>query len=129
MPTLPLDLRGTPFQREVWAALREIPPGRTETYGEVAVRIGRPGAARAVARACAANPVALLVPCHRVVPKARGSNGVPKARGSNGVPKARGSNNLPMARGAHGLPAAGDTGGWRWGAERKRALLAREAAQ
>ena len=67
MPGIPLDLRGTPFQRAVWTALREIPPGRTQTYGQVAARIGRPGAARAVARACAANPVALLVPCHRVV--------------------------------------------------------------
>jgi AraC family transcriptional regulator of adaptative response/methylated-DNA-[protein]-cysteine methyltransferase len=89
---IPLDLRGTPFQRAVWAALREIPPGRTETYGQVAARIGHPGAARAVARACAANPVALLVPCHRVT------------------------------------PAAGGTGGWRWGAARKRALLAAEGA-
>ena len=67
MTDLPLDLHGTPFQRAVWAALREIPPGCTATYAEVAARIGRPGAARAVARACAANPVALLVPCHRVV--------------------------------------------------------------
>lgn len=92
MPTIALDLRGTPFQRAVWDALREIPPGRTETYGEVAARIGRPGAARAVARACAANPVALLVPCHRVVPKGH------------------------------------CTGGWRWGAERKRMLLAWEGA-
>jgi O-6-methylguanine DNA methyltransferase len=73
MTDLPLDLRGTPFQRAVWAALRRIPPGRTETYGEVAARIGRPGAARAVARACAANPVALLVPCHRVVPASGGT--------------------------------------------------------
>jgi AraC family transcriptional regulator of adaptative response/methylated-DNA-[protein]-cysteine methyltransferase len=89
---LPLDLRGTPFQRRVWAALREIPPGRTETYGALAARIGQPGAARAVARACAANPVALLVPCHRVV------------------------------------PAGGGTGGWRWGAARKRDLLMREGA-
>lgn len=89
---LPLDLRGTPFQRAVWAALRQIPPGRTETYAEVATRIGHPRAARAVARACAANPVALAVPCHRVV------------------------------------PASGGSGGWRWGADRKRALLAKEGA-
>ena len=89
---LTVDLRGTPFQRAVWAALREIPPGRTATYAEVAAAIGRPGAARAVARACAANPVALAVPCHRVV------------------------------------PASGGTGGWRWGAARKRALLAQEGA-
>ena len=90
MPGIPLDLRGTPFQRAVWTALREIPPGRTQTYGQVAARIGRPGAARAVARACAANPGALLVPCHRVV------------------------------------PAAGGSGGWRWGAARKRLLLAQQ---
>lgn len=75
MPGIPLDLRGTPFQRAVWTALREIPLGRTQTYGQIAARIGRPGAARAVARACAANPVALLVPCHRVVPAAGGSGG------------------------------------------------------
>ena len=95
---LPLDLRGTPFQRLVWHALREIPRGRTETYAEVAARIGHPRAARAVARACAANPVALLVPCHRVVPKAGGRSGPPAA------------------------------GGWRWGGARKRDLLVREGA-
>jgi AraC family transcriptional regulator of adaptative response/methylated-DNA-[protein]-cysteine methyltransferase len=75
MPIPPLDQRGTPFQQAVWAALREIPPGRTETYGALAARIGRPGAARAVARACAANPVAILVPCHRVVPATGGTGG------------------------------------------------------
>ena len=64
---LPLDLRGTPFQRRVWEALREIPAGATTTYAEVARRIGRPAAVRAVAQACAANAVAVLVPCHRVV--------------------------------------------------------------
>lgn len=63
----PLDAGGTPFQRLVWKALRAIPSGRTKTYAEVARAIGRPGAARAVARACATNPVALIVPCHRVV--------------------------------------------------------------
>ena len=62
-----LDLRGTDFQRRVWTALRRIPRGRTASYGEVARRIGRPDAARAVARACAANPLAVAVPCHRVV--------------------------------------------------------------
>ena len=134
MPSLPLDLRGTAFQRAVWAALRDIPPGCTETYGEVAARIGRPGAARAVARACAANPVALLVPCHRVVPKARGTV-VPKARGTV-VPKARGTVvptargcGVPKARRSRALPDSSDTGGWRWGAARKRELLAREAAR
>ncbi len=64
---VPLDLRATGFQRKVWEALQLIPPGQRRTYGEVARGLGRPGAARAVARACAANPVALLIPCHRVV--------------------------------------------------------------
>ncbi len=64
---LPLDLRGTAFQRRVWAALRDIPPGQTQTYGEVAARLGKPRAARAVAQACAQNRIALVVPCHRVV--------------------------------------------------------------
>lgn len=64
---LPLDMRGTAFQRRVWAALREIPPGATASYAEVAQRIGQPGAARAVAQACAANTLAVAVPCHRVV--------------------------------------------------------------
>ncbi|MFG0317299.1 MAG: bifunctional DNA-binding transcriptional regulator/O6-methylguanine-DNA methyltransferase Ada [Planctomycetota bacterium JB042] len=64
---LPLDLRGTPFQLRVWSALRAVPPGGTRTYAEVARAIGDPAAARAVARACAANVVAVLVPCHRIV--------------------------------------------------------------
>jgi methylated-DNA-[protein]-cysteine S-methyltransferase/AraC family transcriptional regulator of adaptative response/methylated-DNA-[protein]-cysteine methyltransferase len=64
---LPLDLRGTPFQRRVWEALRTIPVGTTVTYRELANSIGAPNAARAVAGACAANPIALAVPCHRVV--------------------------------------------------------------
>jgi len=64
---LPLDLQGTPFQQQVWAALRDIPPGETTTYGEIARRIGRPQAVRAVGAACGANPVAIAVPCHRVV--------------------------------------------------------------
>ncbi|HEX5759869.1 MAG TPA: bifunctional DNA-binding transcriptional regulator/O6-methylguanine-DNA methyltransferase Ada [Thermoanaerobaculia bacterium] len=91
-PALPLDVRATAFEQRVWAALQEIPPGATRTYGEVAAALGRPGAARAVGRACAANPVALVVPCHRVV------------RGDGGL------------------------GGYRWGEERKRRLLAREGA-
>jgi AraC family transcriptional regulator of adaptative response/methylated-DNA-[protein]-cysteine methyltransferase len=66
-PDLPLDVQGTAFQRRVWEELRRIPPGQTASYGEVADRIGRPTAARAVARACATNPVALVTPCHRVV--------------------------------------------------------------
>lgn len=91
LPTLPLDLRATPFQKEVWQALQRIPCGQTRTYGQVAAAIGRPDAARAVARACAANPVALLIPCHRVV------------YGDGGL------------------------GGYRWGIERKAALLRRES--
>ncbi len=89
---LPLDLRGTAFQRRVWRALRRLPPGATVTYAELARRIGRPRAARAVAGACAANPLALAVPCHRAV------------RGD------------------------GTVSGYRWGVERKRALLRRERA-
>lgn len=89
---LPLDVRATAFQRRVWETLRRIPAGATATYGEVARAIGAPGAERAVARACARNPLALLIPCHRVV------------RGD------------------------GDTGGYRWGVARKRALLEREGA-
>jgi AraC family transcriptional regulator of adaptative response/methylated-DNA-[protein]-cysteine methyltransferase len=64
---LPLDVRATAFQRRVWEELRRIPYGETRTYKEVAVAIGEPTAARAVARACATNPVSLVVPCHRVV--------------------------------------------------------------
>ena len=66
-PRLPLDVRATAFQRRVWRELQRIPRGATASYGEVARRVGRPSAARAVARACATNPIALVVPCHRVV--------------------------------------------------------------
>lgn len=66
-PDVPIDPRGTPFQRMVWQALRDIPPGSTATYAEVAARVGQPASARAVAQACAANAIAVLVPCHRVV--------------------------------------------------------------
>ena len=62
-----LDLSATAFQRRVWDALRSIPPGETRSYTEIARSVGAPGAARAVARACATNPVALVVPCHRVI--------------------------------------------------------------
>lgn len=65
--SIPLDLRGTPFQVEVWSALCDIPPGETRTYGAIAQAIGRPTAARATGAACGANMVALLVPCHRVL--------------------------------------------------------------
>ena len=64
---LPLDVRGTAFQQKVWQALRTIPAGETWTYGELAAAIGKPGAARAVGAACGANPVCVVVPCHRVV--------------------------------------------------------------
>lgn len=65
--TVPLALDGTPFQQAVWAALGTVEWGRTVTYGELAARVGRPGAARAVGHANARNPVAVIVPCHRVV--------------------------------------------------------------
>jgi AraC family transcriptional regulator of adaptative response/methylated-DNA-[protein]-cysteine methyltransferase len=87
---LPLDVRGTVFQQRVWQALRAIPPGSTASYTEIARRIGVPGAVRAVAQACAANPVAVAIPCHRVV------------------------------------RSDGDLAGYRWGLQRKRALLERE---
>ncbi len=89
---LPLDVRATAFQRRVWDELRKIPYGSTRSYAEIARAIGAPRATRAVARACATNPAALVVPCHRVV------------RGD------------------------GEPGSYRWGAQRKRALLEREAA-
>jgi len=90
LPQLPLDVQATAFQRRVWEHLRSIPYGTTKSYGEVARAIGRASGARAVARACATNPVAVAIPCHRVV------------RGT------------------------GDLGGYRWGMERKKALLAME---
>jgi AraC family transcriptional regulator of adaptative response/methylated-DNA-[protein]-cysteine methyltransferase len=64
---MPLDLGGTPFQRRVWLALRDVPCGATASYGEIARRIGAPKASRAVAAACAANALAVLIPCHRVI--------------------------------------------------------------
>ncbi|MBA3564380.1 MAG: bifunctional DNA-binding transcriptional regulator/O6-methylguanine-DNA methyltransferase Ada [Gammaproteobacteria bacterium] len=89
---LPLDIAGTSFQQRVWQALRAIPAGRTASYADIAAAIGAPKSVRAVATACAANPIAVVIPCHRVV------------RTDGGV------------------------GGYRWGVERKRALLDREAA-
>lgn len=71
--SFPLDLGGTPFQRTVWARLQEIPLGQTQTYASLARALGNPGATRAVAGACAANPVALVIPCHRVI---RGDGGL-----------------------------------------------------
>ena len=72
---LPLDVRATAFQWRVWQALREIPYGTTRSYGEVARALGQPTAARAVARACATNPVPLVIPCHRVVREGGGLGG------------------------------------------------------
>jgi len=72
---LTLDMRGTPFQLEVWQALRNIPYGQTRSYGQVAREIGRPGAARAVGAACGANPIPLVVPCHRVIGSQGGLGG------------------------------------------------------
>jgi AraC family transcriptional regulator of adaptative response/methylated-DNA-[protein]-cysteine methyltransferase len=88
---LPLDIRGTAFQQKVWRALTAVPPGVAVSYADIARRIGAPRAVRAVAGACAANKLALAIPCHRVV------------------------------------RADGALSGYRWGVERKRALLAREA--
>jgi AraC family transcriptional regulator of adaptative response/methylated-DNA-[protein]-cysteine methyltransferase len=90
--TIPLDIQGTAFQQRVWNALREIPRGQTRSYTEIASKIGNPAAVRAVANACASNPVALVIPCHRVVQK------------------------------------NGSLAGYRWGAERKAALLRNERA-
>jgi AraC family transcriptional regulator, regulatory protein of adaptative response / methylated-DNA-[protein]-cysteine methyltransferase len=67
MDCLPLDLKATAFQRKVWQALQQIPRGQTKSYQQIARAIGQPTAARAVARACAGNPVAVAIPCHRVV--------------------------------------------------------------
>ena len=89
---LPLDVQATVFQWSVWEKLREIPYGSTRSYGDIARAIGRPTATRAVARACATNPVALVIPCHRVVREDK------------------------------------SLGGYRWGIERKRALLEREGS-
>jgi AraC family transcriptional regulator of adaptative response/methylated-DNA-[protein]-cysteine methyltransferase len=88
---LPLDIRGTAFQHRVWQALQAIPPGTTATYSEIAEWIGMPKAVRAVAAACAANKIAVAIPCHRVIRN------------------------------------DGSLSGYRWGVERKSALIAREA--
>ena len=90
-PNLPLDIRGTAFQHRVWQALRAIPAGCTLSYSELAAAIGSPRAVRAVASACAANALAVAIPCHRVIRQ------------------------------------DGALSGYRWGIERKRELLAREA--
>lgn len=72
---VPLDVSGSRFQRRVWAALRRIPRGETRSYSEVARSLGMPAGARAVARACATNPVALAIPCHRVIARDGGLGG------------------------------------------------------
>lgn len=72
---LPLDVRGTEFQKRVWKELQRIRRGETKTYAEVAAALGKPSAARAVARACATNPVSLVIPCHRVVRTGGGLGG------------------------------------------------------
>lgn len=72
---LPLDVRGTAFQQRVWSALRQIPAGKTVSYADIAEAIGQPTASRAVARACATNPIAVAIPCHRVVRKDGGVSG------------------------------------------------------
>lgn len=72
---IPLDIRGTAFQQLVWNALRQIPRGKTQTYSDIAKAIGKPRAVRAVANACAANPVAVVIPCHRVVERSGGLGG------------------------------------------------------
>ncbi|MEO6914162.1 MAG: bifunctional DNA-binding transcriptional regulator/O6-methylguanine-DNA methyltransferase Ada [Candidatus Baltobacteraceae bacterium] len=74
-PRLPVDVRASAFQARVWSALRDIAPGSTMSYGKLAEAIGSPTAARAVARACAANSIALLIPCHRIVPSGSGVGG------------------------------------------------------
>lgn len=75
LPQLPYDVKATAFQLQVWEALREIPVGTTVSYTDIAWAIGQPSAVRAVASACATNPIALFIPCHRVVPKAGGLGG------------------------------------------------------
>ena len=72
---VPVDTGGTPFQERVWRALREVPGGTTRSYAEIAAAIGRPGAARAVGTANGRNPVALVIPCHRIVSADRGLGG------------------------------------------------------
>lgn len=88
-----LDVRGTEFQRSVWTALQQIPRGSTLSYSQLAAKIGKPAAVRAVAHACAENALAVIIPCHRAV------------------------------------RSDGSLAGYRWGLDRKKALLAREAEQ
>jgi AraC family transcriptional regulator of adaptative response/methylated-DNA-[protein]-cysteine methyltransferase len=96
---LPVDVRATAFQWRVWQELRAIPRGETRSYAEVARAIGRPQAARAVARACATNPVALVVPCHRVVPAGGGTGGYRWGRARKAALLERESVSAPAGRG------------------------------
>jgi AraC family transcriptional regulator, regulatory protein of adaptative response / methylated-DNA-[protein]-cysteine methyltransferase len=93
MPAPPMDIRGTPFQFAVWDQLRAIPAGETRSYSEIARRISRPRAIRAVGTANGANPISIIIPCHRAI------------------------------------RASGHLGGYRWGLDRKRQLLAMESRQ
>jgi methylated-DNA-[protein]-cysteine S-methyltransferase len=93
---LPLDMRGNAFEQRVWAALRRIPYGETASYGEIAAEIGAPGAARAVGVANARNPIAIIVPCHRVI----GANGKLVGFGG-GLPMKRAL--LDLEQGIHAL--------------------------
>ena len=77
----PLDLQGTDFQRQVWAALMAIPLGETRTYGDIAREIGNPDSVRAVGRACGANPIPLIIPCHRVLASGNRLGGFSGGRG------------------------------------------------
>jgi len=83
MRDMPLDLDVTPFERQVLEALRDIPPGEVATYGDIARKIGRPRAYRAVGRACAINPAIVVVPCHRVVPSSGGLGNYSGAGGTS----------------------------------------------
>lgn len=75
LPILPIDVQATAFQLQVWYTLQKIPIGTTASYSDIASQIGQPKAVRAVARACATNPIALIVPCHRVIQKGGGLGG------------------------------------------------------
>ena len=88
--SIPLDVQGTTFQKKIWSLLQAIPPGETRSYQAISAQLGNPKASRAVAKACGANPVALVIPCHRVIRQ------------------------------------TGELSGYRWGVERKKALLDKE---
>jgi AraC family transcriptional regulator of adaptative response/methylated-DNA-[protein]-cysteine methyltransferase len=101
LAALPLDVQGTAFQAQVWRALQGIPEGQVRSYGEVARALGAPGAMRAVANACGANRVAVVIPCHRVIRESPGRS--------------------PQR--------AREFGGYRWGAARKAQLLTAEGVE